>query len=32
MQYVGVLYDTGEQFDASWDTGQPFQFQLGAGG
>lgn len=31
MQYVGVLYDTGEQFDASWDTGQPFQFELGAG-
>lgn len=31
MQYVGVLYDTGEQFDASWDTGQPFEFELGAG-
>jgi peptidylprolyl isomerase len=30
VQYVGVAYDTGEQFDASWDAGQPFQFQLGA--
>lgn len=31
MQYVGVSYATGEQFDASWDTGQPFIFELGAG-
>ena len=31
MQYVGVLYDGGEQFDASWDNGQPFPFELGAG-
>ena len=31
MQYVGVLYDGGKQFDASWDRGQPFEFQLGAG-
>ena len=31
MQYVGVLYDGGEQFDASWDSGQPFPFELGAG-
>ena len=30
VQYVGVSYSTGEQFDASWDNGQPFQFQLGA--
>jgi peptidylprolyl isomerase len=30
VQYVGVSYSTGEQFDASWDRGQPFQFQLGA--
>jgi peptidylprolyl isomerase len=30
VQYVGVSYSTGEQFDASWDHGQPFQFQLGA--
>lgn len=31
MQYVGVAYDDGKQFDASWDNGQPFPFQLGAG-
>ena len=31
MQYVGVLYDTGEEFDASWDSGQPFNFTLGKG-
>ena len=30
VQYVGVSYSTGEQFDASWDGGDPFQFQLGA--
>jgi FKBP-type peptidyl-prolyl cis-trans isomerase len=31
MDYVGVLYKGGKQFDASWDRGQPFSFQLGAG-
>jgi len=31
VQYVGVLYDTGKQFDSSWDRGQPFDFQLGSG-
>lgn len=31
VQYVGVSYSTGEQFDASWDSGQPFTFTLGAG-
>jgi peptidylprolyl isomerase len=30
VQYVGVSFSSGEQFDASWDAGQPFQFQLGA--
>jgi peptidylprolyl isomerase len=30
VQYVGVSYSTGEQFEATWDGGQPFQFQLGA--
>jgi peptidylprolyl isomerase len=30
VQYVGVSYSNGEQFDASWDRGDPFQFQLGA--
>jgi peptidylprolyl isomerase len=31
MQYVGVAWSTQQQFDASWDRGQPFSFQLGAG-
>jgi peptidylprolyl isomerase len=31
MQYVGVSWSSGEKFDASWDRGQPFAFQLGAG-
>jgi peptidylprolyl isomerase len=31
MQYVGISWSTSEQFDASWDRGQPFEFQLGAG-
>lgn len=31
MNYVGVLYSTGKQFDASYDSGQPLAFQLGAG-
>jgi peptidylprolyl isomerase len=30
MQYVGNSWSTGEQFDASWDHGQAFPFQLGA--
>ncbi len=31
MQYVGVSYSNGLQFDASWDRGQPFTFTLGNG-
>jgi FKBP-type peptidyl-prolyl cis-trans isomerase len=31
MQYVGVTYANGKQFDASWDRGDPFAFQLGGG-
>ena len=31
VNYVGVDYETGEQFDASWDSGQEFPFQLGSG-
>jgi peptidylprolyl isomerase len=31
VQYVGVGYETGEEFDASWDRGEPFSFQLGVG-
>jgi peptidylprolyl isomerase len=29
VQYVGVSALNGRQFDASWDRGQPFSFQLG---
>jgi peptidylprolyl isomerase len=32
VQYVGVNFSNGEQFDASWDRGQPFTFALGTGG
>jgi peptidylprolyl isomerase len=31
MHYVGVLHSTGEQFDASWDSGRPFPFVIGQG-
>jgi peptidylprolyl isomerase len=31
VQYVGVKFSDGEQFDASWDNGKPFPFQLGQG-
>ncbi|MDP2712081.1 MAG: FKBP-type peptidyl-prolyl cis-trans isomerase [Solirubrobacteraceae bacterium] len=31
VNYVGVLFETGEQFDASWDSGQTFPFTLGQG-
>lgn len=31
VHYVGVAHSTGEQFDASWDRGQPLQFKLGVG-
>jgi peptidylprolyl isomerase len=31
VHYVGVAWSTGQQFDASWDRGQPFAFPLGAG-
>jgi len=29
VQYVGVGYESGEQFDASWDRGEPFTFKPG---
>lgn len=31
VQYVGVSYADGVQFDASWDNGASFPFQLGKG-
>jgi len=31
VQYVGVGYDSKKQFDASWDRGEPFTFNLGGG-
>jgi peptidylprolyl isomerase len=31
VQYVGVAWSTSQEFDASWDRGQPFTFKLGAG-
>jgi len=31
VHYVGVAYSTGEEFDASWDRGEPLRFRLGAG-
>ncbi len=31
MHYVGKAWSNGEQFDASWDRGQTFDFTLGAG-
>ena len=31
VNYVGVSFSTGEEFDSSWDTGQALPVQLGAG-
>ncbi|GII79920.1 peptidyl-prolyl cis-trans isomerase [Sphaerisporangium rufum] len=31
VHYVGVAFSTGEEFDASWNRGDAFQFPLGAG-
>ena len=31
VHYVGVAHSTGEEFDTSWNQGQPLQFRLGAG-
>jgi peptidylprolyl isomerase len=31
VHYVGVAYSTGEEFDASWNRGDPLEFQLGIG-
>ncbi|WP_058234039.1 FKBP-type peptidyl-prolyl cis-trans isomerase [Devriesea agamarum] len=31
VHYVGVAHSTGEEFDASWNRGEPLRFQLGVG-
>jgi peptidylprolyl isomerase len=31
VHYVGVSHSTGQEFDASWNRGSTFRFQLGAG-
>ena len=31
VHYVGVAFRTGEEFDASWNRGEPFSFKLGRG-
>jgi len=31
VHYVGVAFSTGEEFDASWNRGEPFRFPLGGG-
>ena len=31
VHYVGVAHDSGEEFDASYNRGEPLQFRLGVG-
>ncbi len=31
VQYIGVGFNSEEEFDASWNRGEPFEFTLGAG-
>ncbi|MCX2182490.1 FKBP-type peptidyl-prolyl cis-trans isomerase [Streptomyces sp. SKN60] len=31
VHYVGVSFESGEEFDASWNRGAPLPFQLGVG-
>lgn len=31
VDYVGVSWSTGQEFDASWNRGQPLSFTIGAG-
>ena len=31
VHYVGVSHSTGQEFDASWNRGEPLRFPLGAG-
>ena len=30
VHYVGVAWSNGQEFDASWNRGEPFDFRLGA--
>ncbi|MFJ7065742.1 FKBP-type peptidyl-prolyl cis-trans isomerase [Streptomyces sp. NPDC101115] len=31
VHYVGVTFESGREFDASWNRGEPFKFALGGG-
>lgn len=31
VHYAGVAFSTGDEFDASWNRGEPFAFKLGKG-
>ncbi|MCX5588350.1 FKBP-type peptidyl-prolyl cis-trans isomerase [Streptomyces erythrochromogenes] len=31
VHYVGVTFESGAEFDASWDRGEPFKFAVGGG-
>jgi peptidylprolyl isomerase len=31
VHYVGVAFSSGEEFDASWNRGEPLEFRLGIG-
>jgi peptidylprolyl isomerase len=31
VHYVGVAFSSGEEFDASWNRGHPFEFKVGKG-
>jgi len=31
VHYVGAAFRSGDEFDASWNRGQPFEFKLGKG-
>lgn len=31
VHYIGVSHSTGDEFDASWNRGEPLRFQLGVG-